>query len=126
MSAAKTPKRTLVSDRLWETVRPLLPSEPPKPRGGRPRLDDRAVLSGIVYVLKTGIPWRMLPEEFGCSGATCWRRLRDWQKAGVWGGLLKALRDLLGQRDDVDWSRGALDSASIPAKRGARTPAPAP
>jgi transposase len=68
----------LVSDELWETIEPLLPLEPPKPRGGRPRLDARAALTGIVFVLKSGIPWEMLPREMGCgSGSTCWRRLRD-------------------------------------------------
>lgn len=60
----------LVSDGLWELVEGPLPPEAPKPGGGRPRLDDRDVFSGIVYVLKTGVPWRMLPKEFGCSGVT--------------------------------------------------------
>jgi transposase len=64
----------LVSEGLWEVIGPLLPAESPKPKGGRPRVPDRAALEGIVYVLRSGIPWRMLPEEFGCSGVTC-RRL---------------------------------------------------
>ena len=79
-----TTKR-LVGDELRRIVEPLLPIEPSKARGGRPRVPDRAVLEGIVFVLKSGIPWRMLPAELGYgSGVTCWRRLRDWQKAGVW------------------------------------------
>ena len=74
----------LVSDDLWAVVEPLLPTEPPKPKGGRPRVPDRACLAGIVFVLKSGIPWEMLPQELGCgSGMTCWRRLRDWQAARV-------------------------------------------
>ena len=77
--------RELVTDELWETIEALLPPEPPKPQGGRPRIDDRAALTGIVFVLKSGIPWEMLPQEMGCgSGMTCWRRLREWQEAGVW------------------------------------------
>lgn len=60
----------LVDDELWEIVGPLLPPEPVKPKGGRPRMPPRAVFSGIVYVLKTGIPWGLLPKEFGCSGGT--------------------------------------------------------
>lgn len=73
-----------VSDELWAVVEPLLPAEPPKPKGGRPRLSNRAVLSGIFFVLKSGIPWEMLPQEMGCgSGMMCWRRLRDWQRARV-------------------------------------------
>jgi transposase len=76
--------KPLVSDQLWEIVEPLLPPELPKPKGGRPRVPDRAVLGGIIFVLKSGIPWRMLPKEMGFgSGATCWRRLRDWQETGV-------------------------------------------
>jgi len=74
----------LVSDELWELVEPLRPLEPPKPKGGRPRIPNRQVLSGILFVLKTGIPWEDLPKEMNCgSGMTCWRRLRDWQEQGV-------------------------------------------
>ena len=83
-------------------------------------MDDRAALSGIVFVLKTSIPWEMLPREMGCrSGSTCWRRLRDWQEAGVWRRLHRALLDRLGEADRIDWSRACLDSTSVPAKRGA-------
>ena len=88
--------KRLVSDDLWELVEPLLPPELDKPKGGRPRVPARSVLEGIVYVLKSGIPWSMLPKELGCSGVTCWRRLRDWQKAGVWHGLRRLLLNKLG------------------------------
>ena len=116
--------KELVSDELWEIIEPLLPLEPPKPEGGRPRVDDRAALTGIVFVLKSGIPWEMLPQEMGCgSGVTCWRRLRQWQEAGVWQRLLGVLLDRLGEADRIDWSRASLDSASIPAKKGAQKPA---
>jgi transposase len=112
----------LISDELWALVAPLLPPEPPKPKGGRPRVSDRAALTGIVFVLKSGIPWELLPPEMGCgSGMTCWRRLRDWQEAGVWDRLHQTLLDRLGEADRIDWSRAALDSASIPAKRGANS-----
>ena len=113
--------KPLVSDELWAVVAPRLPLEPPKPKGGRPRVSDRACLSGIIFVLKSGIPWEMLPPELGCgSGVTCWRRLGDWQEAGVWDRLHRALLDRLGEADRLDWSRASLDSASIPAKRGAK------
>lgn len=112
--------KPLVSDELWALVAPLLPPEPPKPKGGRPRVPDRAALTGSIFVLKSGIPWEMLPQELGCgSGMTCWRRLRDWQTAGVWDALHRTLLDRLGEADRIDWSRASLDSASIPAKRGA-------
>jgi transposase len=116
--------KELVSDELWEIVEPLLPPEPPKPEGGRPRVENRAALTGIVFVLKSGIPWEMLPQEMGCgSGVTCWRRMREWQEAGVWERLLGVLLDRLGEADRIDWERASLDSASIPAKKGAEKPA---
>ena len=121
-----TTKR-LVGDELWRIVEPLLPIEPSKARGGRPRVPNRAVLEGIVFVLKSGIPWRMLPAELGYgSGVTCWRRLRDWRKAGVWRRLHCVLLDELGKAGLIDWSRASLDSASVAAKRGARRPVQIP
>jgi len=110
---------TLVSDALWEAIQPLLPKEPPKPRGGRPRVPDRAALAGIVFVLRTGCPWRFLPKELGCgSGWTCWRRLRDWQQAGVWERLHERLLNWLGDEAAIDWSRASVDSLSVRAKKG--------
>jgi transposase len=115
--------KKLVTDELWEVIEPLLPEESPKPNGGRPRIDDRATLTGILFVLKSGIPWEMLPQEMGCgSGMTCWRRLKEWQEAGVWEKLHRVLLDRLGEADQIDWERASLDSASIPAKRGAQKP----
>src|SRR5918997_332959 len=113
--------KPLVSDELWALVAPLLPPEPPKPKGGRPRVPDRACLAGIIFVLKSGIPWGMLPPELGRgSGMTCWRRLRDWQEAGVWDRRHRALLDRLGEADRIDWSRASPDSASVAAPGGAR------
>jgi len=115
--------KPLVSDELWSIVAPLLPPQRPKPNGGRPPVPNRAALAGILFVLKTGTPWERLPQEMGCgSGMTCWRRLRDWHKAGVWDGLHRALLNRLGDADRIDWSRAALDSASVPAKKGAKRP----
>lgn len=110
-----------MSDELWQIVKALLPTEPSNVRGGRPRIPDRTVLSGILFVLKSGIPWRMLPKEIGFgSGVTCWRRLGDWQKAGVWVCLHRALLDWLGKSGKVDWSRASLNSMSVAAKRGTK------
>lgn len=115
---------SLVPDDLWEAIEPLLPREPPKPKGGRPRFPDRAALEGIIFVLRTGCPWRLLPTELGCgSGTTCWRRLRDWQEAGVWRRLHETLLNWLGDEAAVNWSRASVDSLSVRAKRGARRPA---
>src|SRR5215208_3098422 len=109
--------KLLVSDELWSFIEPLLPAEPAKPQGGRPRVPARAALTGILFVLHSGIPWELLPQEMGCgSGVTCWRRLRDWQAAGVWERLHRVLLDRLGIADEIDWSRASLDSRLVPAK----------
>jgi transposase len=113
----------LVSDALWSIIEPLLPPPRPKPKGGRPAVPARAALTGILFVLKSGIPWEMLPKEMGCgSGVTCWRRLRDWQAAGVWDRLHRELLRQLHEADRIDWSRACMDSCSIAAKRGAKPP----
>lgn len=112
--------KPLVSDELWAVVEPLVPPTPAHPKGGRPFVPDRACLAGIVFVLKTGIQWEYLPSEMGCgSGMTCWRRLRAWQKAGVWTRLHRALLQRLADAGRIDWSRASADGARVPAKRGA-------
>src|SRR5215208_4950303 len=114
--------KPLVTDELWTVVEPLLPKQPPKPKGGRPRVNDRAALTAILFVLKSGIPWEMLPQEMGCgSGMTCWRRLKEWHEAGVWEELHRRLLDRLGEADHIDWERASLDSASVPAPGGQNT-----
>ena len=119
--------KALVSDELWALVAPLLPPPRPRPKGGRPPVEDRKALSGILFVLKSGIPWEMLPQEMGCGcGMTCWRRLRDWQAAGVWARLHRVLLDRLGRANAIDWSRCSLDSASVPAKGGGALTGPNP
>lgn len=115
--------KELVSDELWELVEPLLP--PPKPRRlrhpGRKPMDRRKVLTGIIFVLRSGIPWEMLPKEMGCgSGMTCWRYLRDWHQAGVWQQLHEVLLAALQGADQIDWSRAVVDSGSVRALFGGR------
>lgn len=121
--------RPLLSDGLWSIIEPILP--PPKPRRfrypGRKPIPDRQCLTGIVFVLKTGIPWEDLPQEMGCgSGMTCWRRLRDWQRAGVWERLHATLLAHLHQADQIDWSRAVVDSASVRAVGGGKKRVPTP
>jgi transposase len=118
----------LVSDELWKRVEPLLPRVERRFRyPGRKRLEDRQVLTGILFVLKTGIPWEDLPQEMGCgSGMTCWRRLRDWNEAGVWERLRQVLLDELQDAGQLDWSRAVVDSSHVRAKGGAQRPVPRP
>ena len=111
--------KPLLPDDLWAFIAPLLPRDPPRPKGGRPPVPARAALTGILFVLKTGLPWEYLPAEMGCgSGMTCWRRLRDWQRLDVWAALHQALLERLEGAGQLDWSRAALDSTSVPAKKG--------
>ncbi len=119
--------RPLLTDELWDRIKPLLPPEPPKPKGGRPRVPDRAALTGILFVLRTGIQWELLPQEMGCGcGMTCWRRLRDWQAAGLWQKIWQSFLDELGQANRIDWSAAALDSCSTRALFGGPRPAQTP
>jgi transposase len=122
-----TMAQPLVSDELWELVKPLIPKVERRHRyPGRKRIEDRKVLTGILFVLKTGIGWEHLPQEMGCgSGMTCWRRLQEWQRAGVWRRLHELLLAKLHEADKLDWSRAVVDAAQVPAVLGAPKPAPA-
>lgn len=117
--------KPLVADELWEVVEPILPPLVESPKGGRPPVGNREALTGIIFVLKTGIPWEDLPQEMGCGcGMTCWRRLRDWQKVGVWDKLHLLLLDGLNGADAIDWSRVLIDSSSVRAVGGGQKPVP--
>jgi transposase len=113
--------RPLVSDELWALIGPHIPVRRRRRRNpGRNPVPDRACLAGILFVLRTGIPWEMLPQEMGCGcGMTCWRRLRDWQKAGVWEKIHHLLLDRLRAADQIDFRRCAVDSGTIRAVGGA-------
>lgn len=111
----------LVPDGLWSEIEPLLP--PPKPRRrrnpGRKPMDRRKALIGILYVLKTGIPWEYLPQEIGCGcGMSCWRYLRAWQQQGVWQKIHEVLLARLRGADKIDFSRAIIDSSSVRAVLG--------
>jgi transposase len=107
-----------VRDELWGVAEPLLPAYRPDPRGGRPRVDDRVCFNAIVFVLFTGIAWRHLPRELGCSPATAHRRLAAWQKAGVWERLHRELLRRLNAGGKIDWTTAVVDGSHIRALQG--------
>jgi transposase len=116
----------LVSDALWNEIEPLLPPlPPPSPKGGRPPVQHREALAGIIFVLRTGIPWQALPTEMKCgSGSTCWRRFSEWTRLSVWSKLHALLLTKLGKAGTVNLERAVIDSASVRAVFGGRTPVP--
>ncbi len=118
--------KAMVSDKLWEEIKPLLPLHASRPRGGRPPSSDRAALEGILYVLRSGIPWELLPAVFGVCGMTCWRRLRDWQACGVWNQLHERILAQLQRADKMDWDRACVDSTSVRATKGGEEVGPSP
>lgn len=113
-----------VSDELWAVIEPLLPRRERRYRyPGRKRIDDRKTLQGILSVLHTGIQREYLPQEPGFGAdPTCWRRLAVWQQAGVWAQLQHVLLDRLRAANRLDFSRAAIDSSRVPAKRGRSRP----
>jgi len=111
----------LLPDALWNLIERFLPTPTPKPQGGRPRLSDRACSKGLLFVLRSGIPWRMLLQEMNCgSGMTCWRRLPDWQEAGIWQLIHFTLLDWPARHGQIEWSRAVVDSCSVRAVFGGR------
>jgi transposase len=112
--------KLLVPDELWELIEPILPKHEPSPKGGKPRKDDRLCLTGILFVLKTGIPWEDFPQEMGCCGMTLWNRLDEWRRAGVWPALHRLLLDKLRGADEIDFDRVVVDSASVRAVHGGK------
>jgi transposase len=119
--------KPLLPDELWEIIEPLLPRWTPSPKGGQPRLDDRRALTGILFVLKTGLPWEDLPREMNCGcGMTCWRRLRDWQADGTWDKIHGVLLGHLRGADRIDWSRALVDSSFVRSAYGGGATGPSP
>jgi transposase len=111
----------LLPDELWQRIQPLLPSPPPRPRGGVPRrVPDRNCVAARVFMARTSTPWVLLPaKELGCGSATtCWRRLDEWARAGVFEQLQGVLLDELGEAGRVDLSRVIVDSFSLRAVKG--------
>ena len=107
--------RRELSDAQWQLIEPHLP---PKKRMGRPRADDRKTLEGILWVLRSGARWQDVPREY-TPGTTCWRRLKEWEEAGVWETLWRAILSALETEQKLDWAQAFLDGSFVPAKKGA-------
>lgn len=119
--------KPLLDDALWDIIEPLIPKKERRFRNpGRKRIPDRACLAGILFVLRTGIQWEHLPREFGCCGMTCWRRLDEWHKAGVWQKVHEVLLAKLHAAGQIEWSRAVVDSSSVRAVGGATRRAQTP
>ena len=108
-----------LTDAQGEEIRPLLPRPRKQRRGGRPRADDRKVLEGILWILRSGARWQDLPECYP-HPSTCWRRLRDWEEQGVWLKIWRAFLAELNERQPLKGSEAFLDGSFAPAKKGAR------
>jgi transposase len=116
--------QALIDDAIWARLEPLIPKRRVRRghRHGRTPIPDRAILTGILFVLRSGIPWQMLPRQMGCgSGSTCWRRLVRWQRAGVWQRLHEVLLAELRRRGRLDQRWTIIDSGSVRAVRGGKT-----
>jgi transposase len=115
----------LLPDELWDQIQPLLPRHRAQPKGGRPPVDDRSCLRGLIFILRSGMAYSLLPTEvFGVSGVTCWRRLRDWTRAGVWSELHQQILNRLGKLGQIDLSKAVIDAQSTRAVFGGCTRAP--
>jgi transposase len=106
-----------LTDEQWEAVSKHLPKEKPSPKGGRPRVDDRRCLEGILWILWTGAPWSELPKRYA-SPATCWRRLKKWEEDGTLLELWRAFLAELAEADLIKWDECFIDGSFAPAKKG--------
>ena len=117
----------LLPDDLVQDLLPLLPVPTRSAKGGRPPADPVKTLNGIMFILRTGCQYQRLPvKALGVSGSTCWRRLRDWTALGIWPTLHQKLLNRLGKLGGVDLSHIVVDSQSVRAVKGGRTPVPTP
>jgi len=111
-------RRKFLTEEQWEKIEPLLPELPRNQRGGRPWIENRRVLEGILWILRTGAPWADLPSEYP-SPSTCWRRLRMWEEEGVWLKIWRAFLKQLDERQQLKWGESFMDGSFAPAKKGA-------
>ena len=110
-------------DGLWDLIRVWIPQRPKNPKGGGQPIDDRTVMAGIIYRLRTGCQWDAIPQEFGI-GSTCYRRFREWRKGGVFAMAHELTLRYYDRKVGLDWDWASLDSASVKAPKGGSSPGP--
>jgi hypothetical protein len=109
--------KCFINDEHWKLLEPLLPRVRRSRKGGRPAIDNRRVLEGILWVLRTGARWQDLPERYP-SASTCWRRLRLWEEHGVWLDVWRKFLSMLDEKGALDWQEAFIDGSFAPAKKG--------
>ena len=110
-------REAMLTDAQWAKIEPLIPKQVRGPKGGRPRADDRLVFEGILWVCRTGARWKDLPDRYP-HPSTCWRRLRKWEKEGVFKNMWRAFLADLDHRGILDWDEVFVDASFFPAKKG--------
>jgi transposase len=110
-------KTRFIKDEHWQKIEPLLPKRKPRPKGGRPPADNRRVLEGILWILRTGARWEDLPKRYP-SSSTCWRRLKLWEERGIWLDIWRAFLAQLDAKGALDWQEAFIDGSFAPAKKG--------
>jgi transposase len=109
--------KRFINDEQWKLLEPLLPKVRRSRKGGRPAIDNRKVLEGILWVLRTGARWQDLPERYP-SASTCWRRLRLWEEHGIWLDVWRKFLSMLDEKGALDWQEAFIDGSFAPAKKG--------
>ena len=118
-----TQQKSELTDEQWAKIAPLIPEPEPSPNGGPWPIANRPCFEGILWVLRSGARWKDLPKGRFPSASTCWRRLRDWERLGIW---LKVWRAFLAELDEqgrLKWNETFADGTFSPAKKGAHVSA---
>ena len=114
-----TARDVMLTDEQWKKIEPLIPKAGARPKGGRPRADDRMVFEGILWVLKTGARWKDLPERYP-HPSTYWRRLWQWYEEDVLKDFWRAFLSELDHEGILEWDEVFVGASFFPAKKGAR------
>ena len=118
-TGSRTEPKAELTDKQWLLIADLFANPDPSPAGGRPRVEPRPCLEGILWVLRSGARWKDLPERFP-SPCTCWRRHREWTEAGAWEKAWARLLLKLDRRGRLRWDEGFADATFVPAKKGVK------